>query len=84
MPFESIGYFGIDTPRPADIFSLVMTAVPMTHAEKRNRRKLMAQAVKSGTPVGEVARMFGVTVRLVQMACQEHGVKPPGSSAAAE
>ena len=70
--------FGFDIGESRDIFSLVVTATQpvrrMTHPEKRQRRECIAQAVKDGMTVSDAARKFGVTVRLVQMACQEFGV----------
>ena len=46
----------------------------LTHDERRQRRKLMADAVRSGVDVATVARQFKVTRRTVTTACQQNGV----------
>lgn len=58
----------------------------MNHKESRDRRRMIAQAVAAGTPRLEVGDQFGVSDRLVRMACDEHNVEydtypggtPPG------
>lgn len=58
----------------------------MTHEDRRQRRAHMAAQVKRGTPRREVAEAYGVSDRLVRMACDEHNVEydratggsPPG------
>lgn len=47
----------------------------MTHNDRRQRRAHMAAQVKRGTPRREVAEAFGVSDRLVRMACDEHDVE---------
>lgn len=48
----------------------------MTHAERRERRKAIAEFVRSGKSPHEAARIFGVGRRTVTDACLEHGVTP--------
>lgn len=48
----------------------------MTHAEKFERRRQMAEAVRGGKDPNEVAQDFRVTSQLVLIACREHGVDP--------
>ncbi|MBE3118323.1 MAG: hypothetical protein IMZ50_06145, partial [Candidatus Atribacteria bacterium] len=47
----------------------------MTHLERRERRRLIAERVKGGASVPDASRAFGVTVEMVCRACAEHGVK---------
>jgi transposase-like protein len=51
----------------------------MTHEEKRERRKLVAQAIKAGKSPAEVARKYGVGLSAMRDACAEHGVEFPSS-----
>lgn len=46
----------------------------MTHLEKFERRKRIADAVRSGKTPGEVARAERVSLNLVREACRENGV----------
>lgn len=47
-----------------------------SQADRAQRRREMAAAVKSGTAISEVATSFGVSQRLVYFACLECGVSP--------
>jgi transposase len=47
----------------------------MTHAQKFERRRLMAEAVRGGKLPDEVAREFRVSLQLVHLACREHAVE---------
>jgi len=49
----------------------------MTHAERAERRRQMAQAVRKGVSQFDVARTFGVTLPRVRDACREHRVDYP-------
>lgn len=49
----------------------------LNHDERRERRKSMAELVKSGKDVISVARLNGVTPRTVRDACREFLVEPP-------
>lgn len=49
----------------------------MTHAERRERRKQIAETIKSEMlTLSTAAKRFKVCLRLCEMACIEHGVKP--------
>ena len=58
----------------------------LTHDDRRDRRRKIALACKGGADRHAVGRRFGVSDRLVRMACDEHGVeyqrergvRPPG------
>ena len=54
-----------------------LAGLVMTHAEKAARRRLIAEAVRKGQSGPEVARMFAVSLRTVQAACQEFDVPLP-------
>lgn len=49
----------------------------LTHEERLERRKQMAEAVRNGSAPGEVAGQFGVTLKTVQDACAEYQVSLP-------
>lgn len=53
--------------------------MPLTHEQRRERRKQMADAVMAGQDVGEVANQFGVGVHTVYAAIQEF--RPKGKHA---
>ena len=46
----------------------------MTHEQRADRRQRMATEVKKGTDPRKVAQAQGVSIDLVRMACEEHGV----------
>lgn len=60
---------------------------PLTHPERAERRKRIADAIASGLFVNQVAQQFGVSVETVRLAASEHWVdvkrqpctKPRGS-----
>jgi len=47
----------------------------MSHADRRERRRLMAEAVKGGLPLHDVAFDFGVSEHHARGACREWGVR---------
>ncbi len=47
----------------------------MTHAERRDRRRQIAEAVLCGMEIGKVACDFGVAMAGVYAACREHDVQ---------
>jgi transposase len=47
-------------------------------AKQRLRRKVLAQAVKSGMDVADVADRHDVSITTVRRAMAEHGVRPRG------
>jgi transposase-like protein len=51
----------------------------MSHADRRERRRQIAEAMRSGGDVGEVARQFSVSISAVRDACREWNVliQPP-------
>lgn len=50
----------------------------LTHKQRRNRRKEIAQAVKRGKlSISQVTNKFQVTAETVRIACIEFGVSPP-------
>jgi len=51
--------------------------VILTHPQRRELRRQMAEAVKSGRSADLVAHECARTVRAVQMACREFGVPCP-------
>lgn len=50
-------------------------AKPLTHSDRFERRVKIAAAVKSGATLSATARKFRVTIRTVQTACHENGVR---------
>ena len=49
----------------------------MDRKQRRERRKRLAQAVRSGQKVDSVAKEYGLSEQMVRRACREFGVKPP-------
>ncbi len=47
----------------------------MTHTERRDRRRQIAEAVLCGMEIGKVARDFGIAMAGVYAACREHDVQ---------
>jgi transposase-like protein len=47
----------------------------MTRASQADRRRRMAESVRGGLGVEEVARAEEVTIALVQLSCRQYGVK---------
>jgi len=56
----------------------------LTHAARFERRRLIAEAVKSGQKQSTVARMFGVSIRTVADACAEYEVRAGSASTTTE
>ena len=54
----------------------------MTHVERRERRRQIAEAVAAGMTLGEAARSFGVGTRTAYGACVEYSVRSSPDSAA--
>ncbi len=46
----------------------------VSHGDRRKRRQDMANRVKAGASIGDVAREFEVTTNTVSAACREFGV----------
>lgn len=54
-----------------------------TYEERRKRRQKIAEAVRDGASIGEAAKRFGVSCRMVENAAREHCYsrrqgRPPG------
>jgi transposase-like protein len=49
----------------------------LTHEERRERRREIAEAVRSGAGIGDVAKQFGVSTATVDIAIKEFGVDSP-------
>lgn len=47
----------------------------LTHEDRRERRRKIANACEGGADRRAVGRKYGVSDRLVRMACEEHGVE---------
>lgn len=56
-----------------------MTHDFLSHPDRAARRATMAREVREGKQPAAVAIRHGVTLRNVQLACAEHGVKLPGN-----
>jgi hypothetical protein len=54
----------------------------MSHDERKQRRRQIAEFIVGGATVAQACKMFGVTVRTVQTSCQAHGVTLCGGKAA--
>jgi len=57
--------------------------MPMTHEERRKRRRQIADAVAAGTPPAKVARDKKCSLTTVYAACMEHGVEVPNRNGSA-
>jgi DNA-binding NarL/FixJ family response regulator len=51
-----------------------MAGERMTHKEKLERRKQIAQAIRDGKHTHVVAKQFGVGIGTIRSACIENGV----------
>ena len=49
----------------------------MTHEEKRERREKIADAVRRGDEISDIAQAFKVSIYTVYNACKEFGVALP-------
>jgi transposase-like protein len=46
----------------------------MSHADRAERRKMIAMRVRGGASAAEASVEFGVTIDTVKSACVQHGV----------
>jgi transposase-like protein len=53
---------------------------PMTHEERRERRRQIAEVIRGGGSITDAAQMFGCTTEQVRRACLENRVKLPRTS----
>ena len=49
----------------------------LTHAERADRRRAIANEAKRGVPVSAIASKYGVSVSTIHGDCVEHDVHPP-------
>ena len=49
----------------------------ITHAERKARRKLIAEMAEAGMTWKEISEKMGVGYASIRLACLEHGIAPP-------